>query len=184
VDEGSILPYPDPGPPAVVRPWPPGAPEAAARAIALIAGRLPESIVEHVGSSSVPGCDGKGYLDLLIPCRDAAHLAAINDALFDLGFARQRGDDPFPESRPMRLGAIEHGDETFLIHVHIVPEASPEVAELLGFRDRLRADAALREAYVAIKRDILAAGVGNNREYSERKGKFIIALGYKGAADA
>ena len=61
-------------------------------------------------------------------------------------------------------------------------EGEPQLLRIV--RAMLRADAALREAYVAIKRDILAAGVGNNREYSERKGKFIIALGYKGAEDA
>ena len=70
VGEPPIRPYPYPSPPPALRPWNPRAPEAAARVVALIAERLPDTAVEHVGSSSVPGCAGKGYLDLVIPYRD------------------------------------------------------------------------------------------------------------------
>jgi GrpB-like predicted nucleotidyltransferase (UPF0157 family) len=164
-----------------LRPWDPLAPEAAARVIALISERVPDTVVEHVGSSAIPGCAGKGYLDLAIPYRDAAHLAAINDALFALGFGRQRGDDPFPEDRPMRTGALDHRGETFLLHVHVVPERTHHADELLGFRDRLRADPALVAAYVAAKRAILDAGITNGLAYAYKKGEFIAALGYRGA---
>ena len=152
--------------------------------ISLIVERLPETTVEHVGSSSVPGCAGKGYLDLAIPYRDDPHLTAINEALFALGFGRQRNRDPFPETRPMRTGAIDYEDETFLLHVHVVPNRAPDMTELLDFRDRLRADPILVADYVAAKRQILDAGVLDGQDYAERKGTFIAALGYKGAEDA
>jgi GrpB-like predicted nucleotidyltransferase (UPF0157 family) len=166
-----------------LRPWDPRAPEVAARVVALIAERLPDTTVEHIGSSSVPSCEGKGYLDFVIPYRDDTHLGGINDALFALGFGRQRGRDPFPESRPMRIGAIDHEGETFLIHAHVVPESGPEAAELLDFRDRLRADPDLVAEYVAAKRAVLDAGVLDGVDYAEKKGKFITALGYRGAED-
>ena len=182
--EPPIQPYPHPGPAPALRSWNPHAPDAAARVIALIASRLPDTTIEHVGSSAVPGCAGKGYLDLVIPYRDPAHLAAINEALFALGFGRQRNRDPFPESRPMRTGAIEHEGETFLLHVHVVPEAGHEMAELTGFRDRLRADPALVAGYIAAKEAVLAAGVRDGEEYAVNKGRFIRALGYRGDEDA
>jgi GrpB-like predicted nucleotidyltransferase (UPF0157 family) len=182
--EPPIRPYPHPSPHPALRPWNPRAPEAAARVVALIGERLPDTAVEHVGSSSVPGCAGKGYLDLVIPYRDDTHLAAINDTLFALGFGRQRNRDPFPETRPMRTGAIDHEGETFLLHVHVVSESGPETAELLDFRDRLRTDPSLVESYVNAKRAILNAGVLDGVDFAERKGKFIAALGYNGAEDA
>ena len=140
--------------------------------------------MEHVGSSSVPGCAGKGTLDLAIPYRDDAHLSAINDVLFALGFGRQRNRDPFPETRPMRTGAIDEEGETFLLHVHVVPENTHHLAELIDFRDRLRADPALVAKYVAAKRAILDAGVRDGVDYAEKKGTFIAALGYTSAEDA
>jgi GrpB-like predicted nucleotidyltransferase (UPF0157 family) len=145
---------------------------------------LGDTAIEHVGSSSVPGCAGKGYLDLVIPYRDARHLGAINDVLFALGFGRQRNRDPFPETRPLRVGAIDHKGETFLLHVHVVSERTREAEELLDFRDRLRADPILVAEYVAAKRAILGAGVRDGDDYAERKGTFIASLGYRGAEDA
>jgi GrpB-like predicted nucleotidyltransferase (UPF0157 family) len=184
VGEPPIRPYPFPSPPPALRPWNPRAPEVAARVVALVAERLPDTTVEHVGSSSVPGCAGKGVLDLAIPYRDESHLSAINDVLFGLGFGRQRNRDPFPETRPMRTGAIDDQGETFLLHVHVVPDKTHHLAELVDFRDRLRTDPALVAEYVAAKRSVLAAGVRDGVDYAEKKGKFIIALGYKGADDA
>jgi GrpB-like predicted nucleotidyltransferase (UPF0157 family) len=150
----------------------------------LIAEQLPDTAVEHVGSSSVPGCAGKGTLDLAIPYRDESHLNAINDVLFALGFGRQRNRDPFPETRPMRIGAIEHEGETYLLHVHVVPDRTRHLVELVDFRDRLRADPGLVAEYVAAKRTILDAGVRDGDDYAVKKGEFITALGYKGAEDA
>jgi GrpB-like predicted nucleotidyltransferase (UPF0157 family) len=150
----------------------------------MIAERLPDTRVEHVGSSSVPGCAGKGTLDLAIPYRNDSHLSAINDILFALGFGRQRNRDPFPETRPMRIGAIDQEGETFLLHVHVVPDRTHHLVELVDFRNRLRADPALVAEYVAVKRAILDAGVREGDDYAERKGKFITALGYNGAEDA
>jgi GrpB-like predicted nucleotidyltransferase (UPF0157 family) len=112
---------------------------------------------------------------LLIPYDDAAQLRAIDEALFGLGFGRQRSRDPFPEERPMRIGAVAWEGEIVSLHVHVVPALSPEIGQLIGFRDRLRADPALRDAYVARKRSILAAGIVDGASYAEAKGSFIQA---------
>ncbi len=132
----------------------------------------------------MPGCAGKGYLNLVVPYRDDTHLATINDALFALGFGRQRNRDPFPETRPMRTGAIDHEGETFLLHVHVVPGSGSETPELRNFRDRLRVDPSLVAAYVAAKCAILEAGDRDGVDYAENKGEFIAALEYIGAEDA
>jgi GrpB-like predicted nucleotidyltransferase (UPF0157 family) len=84
----------------------------------------------------------------------------------------------------MRTGAIDYEGETYLLHVHIVPDGTHHLVELVDFRDRLRADPALVAEYVAAKRAVLDAGVRDGVDYAEKKGKFITALGYKGAEDA
>lgn len=168
-----IGPYPHPAPPAALRPWSPHALDAASRVVALIVAQLPDTPVEHVGSSAVPGCAGKGYLDFVIPYRDEAHLATIDVVLFALGFGRQRNDDPFPESRPMRTGTFAHLGETFLLHVHIVPRSSHEAEDLCRFRDALRRDARLVARYVALKRAVLDAGITQGDDYARAKGAFF-----------
>ncbi|HET7093846.1 MAG TPA: GrpB family protein, partial [Thermomicrobiales bacterium] len=119
---------------------------------------------------------------LLIPYDDAAHLRAIDEGLFGLGFGRQRSRDPFPEERPLRIGAVDWEGERVPLHVHVVPAPSPEIAALIGFRDRLRTDPALLEAYVRNKRAIPAAGSADGASYAEAQGSFIrAALGGTGA---
>src|SRR4029077_2558800 len=144
-----------------------------ARKIAtLIESHLPGVIVEHIGSTSVPGCAGKGIVDLMLLYPDG-QLAAARDILDAMGFQRQTSRDPFPEERPMRIGSIVYDGTTFLLHVHVIAASSPEARELRRFRDRLRADPDLVASYVAPKRAILASGVTDSVDYCIRKGEFI-----------
>jgi GrpB-like predicted nucleotidyltransferase (UPF0157 family) len=159
--------------PAACHDYDPRAPEVAERVAAIIAYFLPDTLAEHIGSTSVPDCAGKGIIDLLLPYQDVAHLQAIKVALAKLGFQRQTTRDPFPEDRPMRTGSIAQNNTIFRLHLHIVPADSPEVADLRAFRDRLRADPALLAAYVARKREILATGTTDPIDYSIVKGEFV-----------
>ena len=56
--------------PAACLPYDPRAPEVARRVTEIIHRQLPHVLVEHVGSTAVPGCAGKGVIDLLIPYRE------------------------------------------------------------------------------------------------------------------
>ena len=170
--ERAIGPYPV-GVPAACRPYDPRAPEVARRVGFLIRQRLTHVLVEHVGSTAVPGCAGRGVVDLLIPYRGGGELAAIRHVLDGLGFQRQRSPTPFPEERPMRIGALDHDGATFLMHVHVLHGNSVELDELRLFRDRLRADPALAAAYVARKRAIIAGGIDDGHAYSHAKGPYI-----------
>jgi GrpB-like predicted nucleotidyltransferase (UPF0157 family) len=68
---------------------------------------------------------------------------------------------------------VVHDGDLFALHVHVVAGGSAEEAWDLAFRDRLRADPALVEAYVARKREIIGEGVIDSVEYSRAKGPFI-----------
>ncbi len=160
---------------AAYQPYDPRYPVVAERVAGLIRERMPEAVVEHVGSTAVPGCAGKGVVDLLL-LYPPGHLAAARDAVDGLGFQRHIAPDAFPEERPVRIGTIEHDGDTFRLHVHIIAADSPEVAEQRRFRDRLRADPALVTAYVARKRAVLAEGVVDGGGYNRGKESFILGV--------
>jgi GrpB-like predicted nucleotidyltransferase (UPF0157 family) len=159
--------------PAACRQYDPRAADVARRVAALISEHFPQARVEHVGSTAVPGCAGKGSVDLMIAVRDREELEIVKQLLDRLGFQGQIGRDPFPESRPMRGGSWVHDGETFLLHVHLIPADSPEVDQMRFFRACLRADPELLKAYVARKREIIAGGVSDSLEYCRIKGEFI-----------
>src|SRR5262249_2257624 len=138
----------------------------------MITSRLDSLTVEHIGSTSVPGCAGKGIIDLMV-LYPAGQLEEARRVLADLGFQRQSTRDPFPEDRPMRTGSVQYQGNTFRLHVHVLAKDSSEVEQLRVFRDRLRADAGLVTAYVARKQEIIAGGITDSVEYSIVKGLFV-----------
>ncbi len=158
--------------PLACRPYDPRSPEVAARVRDLVRAHSPDVEVEHIGSTAVPGCAGKGTNDLMLRYPQGG-LESARELLDRLGFQRQSNRDPFPESRPMRVGAIEYDRQVFALHVHVIAASSPEAAELRAFRDRLRADPSLRAAYVERKQAIIASGVSDTLDYSYAKGEFI-----------
>ena len=158
--------------PAACRDYDPRAADVARLVAALVYEHLPQVRVEHVGSTSVPGCAGKGNVDLMIAVADG-ELEKVKEVLDRLGFQGQIGRDPFPETRPMRAGSFVHDGKTFLLHVHVIPASSPEVDDMRFFRTCLRADPELLQAYVARKREIIASGVTDSLDYCRIKGEFI-----------
>jgi GrpB-like predicted nucleotidyltransferase (UPF0157 family) len=172
-DRPPILPYCRV--PIVVREGNAAAPEVARRVAELIAAKRPGALAEHVGSSAVPGLAGKGTVDLLLatPPED---IPAVTHDLLELGFQRQAVPTAFPPTRPMLQGVIRHGDTSFRVHVHVVPNSSPDVRALRGFRDALLADPALREEYEQLKREIVASGAVDSVAFSRAKHAWIVAV--------
>jgi GrpB-like predicted nucleotidyltransferase (UPF0157 family) len=152
----------------------PQSPAVAASLAEMISSVLPGLQVEHVGSSAVPDLAGKGTIDLLLPT-PAERVAEVAEALRTMGFQPQSVPQTFPETRPMLQGVIRHRDQPYRVHVHIVPDASPEVLELQGFRDALRSDRSLRRDYEDLKRSIVARGLTNASDFTEAKQDFIVA---------
>jgi len=58
----------------------------------------------------------------------------------------------------------------------VVPESSPEVPAIRGFRDALLADPALREEYVALKRAIVAGGTVDSVAFTKAKHDYIVGV--------
>ena len=155
--------------PAACFDYDPRAPLVARQVATLITAVVAALAVEHFGGTSIPGCAGKGVIDLMV-LYPSGQLDAAQRVLAALGFQPQGGRDPFPEDRPMRVGSIAYDGATFRLHAHVLAADAPEVEELRRFRDRLRADPRLVAAYVARKRAILRDGIDDAIDYCNAKG--------------
>ena len=172
---GVTRPLPPIGPyvrkPATVEPWDSRTVTVAAAVTALVKERRPDLVVEHIGSTAVPGLPGKGVVDLLIPT-EPADIPDVTAMLFELGFGPQPGDDPFPPTRPLLVGSMDVDGTTFRIHCHVQPRGEEMVRDL-AFRDALRADPALMAAYAELKSEIVAGGYHETYQYTYRKQAWI-----------
>ncbi len=165
-----IAPYPRR--PAVCHDYDPRAGQVARQIATLICEHLPQLVVEHVGSTSVSGCAGRGIVDLMIPISEQ-QAEPVQALLEQLGFQHQQHPDPFPEERPMRVGAWEYEGTLFRLHVHVIPKSSPEVDDMRFFRTCLQSDPELLKLYVARKRAIVEAGTTDPVAYGQAKSEFI-----------
>ncbi len=151
--------------------WDPRALDVAGTVIGLIRERRPDLLIEHIGSTAVPGLPGKGIVDIAI-WTTPDDIDAVAATLTKLGFGPQPGPDPWPPTRPMLVGSMRIDDASFRLHVHVVPDRE-ELDRDVAFRDALRADPELSRAYAELKTGIVAGGMIEGHEYTYQKTTWI-----------
>lgn len=150
----------------------PRAPEAAQYVIDLIQAQIPSVTVEHIGSTAVPGCAGRGVIDLMVLYGNKP-VEPILTQLDALGFQWVQRANDSPDEWPKGMGAVQFHNHLFRLHIHVQPNDHPSVAEKRAFRDRLRAEPKLLAEYMKHKKEILARGTVDPIEYTAAKSGFI-----------
>ena len=124
--------------------------------------------IEHVGSTSVPGCAAKPIIDIMISVRELARGERCVEPLVELDY-EYLGEYGIPGRLYFRKG------EPRSHHIHLVEHGCDFWVRHIAFRDVLRQRADLVEQYGALKRE-LAAKYGTDRVgYTEAKSPFIDA---------
>lgn len=122
--------------------------------------------IEHYGSTSVPGLVAKPLLDILVGGPEANDPEPYITALAPLGY-----------DYAAHAGVPEHlvfGRGTGRTHlVHVVRYGGGAWHRALAFRDALRADAALRQAYAALKHELAERYGAERGHYTAAKSAFV-----------
>jgi GrpB-like predicted nucleotidyltransferase (UPF0157 family) len=126
---------------------------------------VPVAAIEHVGSTSVPGLAAKPVIDCDIVVREA-HVPAANDVLVSLGFT-PLGELGIPQRWAFKEPARLSGTNTYVIVAGCL-----SLRNHLAVRDVLRADAALRDEYAAVKRQA-GARAANIDDYGQAKAGIV-----------
>jgi len=165
-----ILPYPRR--PVEYLEYDPRAPQVAQLVIDLIRSQIPNVTVEHIGSTAVPACAGRGVIDLMILYSNEP-VEPILAELDALGFQWVQRVNDLPNEWPKGAGAIEYEGDLFRLHIHVQPIDHPSVHEKLAFRDRLRSDPAFCAEYMAHKRSIIESRITDPIAYTSAKADFV-----------
>ena len=164
---------PIPQQPAVFRDYDPLSPTVAEAVLRILIGALPLAGAEHIGSTAVQDCPGKGYIDILVTHAD--RLQEVEDGLVALGLQKAGAEHArfFPPDRPVYRGRFRFQDNSYVVIVHVLREGNPEARRFLFFKNRLIGRPDLLERYVALKREIVSAGIVDTNEYTVRKHRLI-----------
>jgi GrpB-like predicted nucleotidyltransferase (UPF0157 family) len=134
----------------------------------------PHLCVEHIGSTAVVGCGGKGIIDLLAIYPEGL-LDSTTDYLLWLGLVSQGPEfaNPWPTSRPMLLGWYLHCAKEYLVYVHVVAQSNPEIQRFRLFQERLSSSPALLINYIKQKKRIIGEGILDTDVYARLKRPII-----------
>jgi GrpB-like predicted nucleotidyltransferase (UPF0157 family) len=104
-------------------------------------------MLEHTGSTSVPGLAAKPIIDMLLVVEDSADEAAYVPALEGAGYVLRIREPDWNEHRCFK------GPDTN-VNLHVLSRDCPEIDRVLMFRDRLRSHDDERRLYEGAKRDL------------------------------
>lgn len=126
-------------------------------------------VVEHVGSTAVPGLPAKPVIDIDLTVADPADEAAYVPALEAVGFELRVREPWWYQHRVLRA------DEP-RCHLHVFGFDSPELVKHRIFRDWLRGNPEERERYAQVKREASAASTAAGEDamaYNARKEQVV-----------
>ncbi len=127
--------------------------------------------VEHIGSTSVPGLTAKPILDIGVAVENFDTAFALVPRLEGLGYTF-RGEQGIPRRHYFVQGA----DTKRTHHLHMLERTNPEWRDLLGFRDRLRAQPETAQAYERLKRQLAEQHPNDREAYTDGKVEFVRAV--------
>lgn len=131
------------------------------------------NVVEHVGSTAVPGLPAKPTLDLLAGTSSIAAVLERVDELDDLGYEHRPGS--FVTS-PDHLFFRKVRNRKRTHHLHVVGMYTAVFQEYLWFRDFLVAHTEAAQEYAAFKLELAFEYADDRTRYVEKKSEFVERL--------
>jgi GrpB-like predicted nucleotidyltransferase (UPF0157 family) len=143
-------------------------PRLYAREAERIRGALRERVrlLEHAGSTSVPGLAAKPRIDIILAVPDSADEAAYLPALQAAGYVLWIREPEWFEHRVCK------GPDTD-VNLHIFTDGCSEITRLLRFRDWLRTHEDDRQLYEQTKRELAQRTWQYTQHYADAKSEVV-----------
>lgn len=144
--------------------WPPLFEREAARIRAALGERA--LLIEHVGSTSVPGLAAKPKIDILLEVADTRDEPAYVPDLETAGYVLRIREPDWHEHRLFK------GPDTE-VNLHVFSTGCVEIERMLRFRDHLRKNDADRDLYLRTKRDLAQRNWKYTQHYADAKSQVV-----------
>ena len=140
--------------------------------------------IDHIGSTAVPGLEAKDVIDVQVTVPSLAVADELADSLLTAGYPRGGAttDVGKPDARST-VAMFDHTEDPALWHkrfhgsadpgrptnVHLRVDGWPNQQFAILFRDWITAEPEVRDEYLAVKREVAAAGHQTTLAYAEAK---------------
>jgi GrpB-like predicted nucleotidyltransferase (UPF0157 family) len=133
-------------------------------------------LLEHAGSTSVPGLSAKPVIDMVLAVPDSADEPAYVPPLEATGYVLRIREPDWFEHRLFK------GPDTN-INLHTFSEGCLEIDRMLAFRDRLRTHDDERVRYEETKRELASRDWTYVQYYADAKGEVVEGIIARAFAD-
>ena len=123
-------------------------------------------LLEHVGSTSVPGLSAKPVIDMVLTVADSSQEAAYVKPFEEKGFMLRIREPDWHEHRLLKPPEING-------NLHVFSDGCEEIERMLLFRDWLRNHADDRLLYEKTKRDLATRTWKYTQNYADAKTEVV-----------
>jgi GrpB-like predicted nucleotidyltransferase (UPF0157 family) len=123
-------------------------------------------LIEHIGSTSVPGLAAKPIVDMLLVVPDSQDEDSYVAKMESAGYVLRVREPNFHEHRMFRTQDLG-------VHIHVFSRGSSEIDRCVTFRNRLRANSHDRLFYEETKRKLAAQSWPDMNAYADAKSEVI-----------
>jgi len=123
-------------------------------------------LLEHVGSTSVPGLAAKPVIDILLAVADSSDEKSYVPQLEEEGFVLRIREPEWFEHRLLK----SPGDS---VNLHVFSIGCEEIGRMLAFRDWLRTNDHDRRLYERTKRTLAAQSWKHTQDYANAKSTVV-----------
>jgi GrpB-like predicted nucleotidyltransferase (UPF0157 family) len=156
-----------------LRPYDPAWPAMFAReaeALTAVLGPWITGGVHHVGSTAVPGLPAKPIVDIMVGVADLQSSRPCLELVAGLDYC-------YAPHRPEVMHWFCKPDPSRRTHhLQLVPFGSARFADVLAFRDYLRAHPSVADAYARLKGDLAVRHHRDREAYTEGKSAMVAAV--------
>ena len=126
-------------------------------------------VLEHVGSTSIPGLAAKPILDILLAVADSSDEDAYVPPLTAQGYRLHLREPDWEQHRVMK------GEWPF-VNLHVFTVGSGEITRMLAFRDRCRTHPEELALYAQTKQALAGQVWRHVQHYANAKGEVVEAI--------
>jgi GrpB-like predicted nucleotidyltransferase (UPF0157 family) len=123
-------------------------------------------VLEHVGSTSIPGVSAKPIIDIVLAVSDSSDERAYVPALEAQGYRLHIREPDWHQHRLLK------GDRP-RVNLHVFTDGSEEIMRMTAFRDRCRSHPEDRAVYDRTKRALAARVWRHVQHYANAKGDVV-----------
>ena len=123
-------------------------------------------LLEHVGSTSVPGLSAKPVVDIVLAVADSADESTYVPALEGLGYVLRIREPGWFEHRLLKSPEAD-------VNLHVFSDGCEVIGRLLAFRDWLRTHDDDRKLYERTKQELAARTWKYMQNYADAKSEIV-----------